>query len=286
MPAPGHTVSLEEQIDRRRAEMARLEQRAEEAEATALRARRAADEVAREADRIRAEKQRMADETAALKQEKVVLENVMVEMRQERLALQDESERLRGEKTALETSARRLRQEKAELERASSQLQREKSELNSRLQSALSHVAETRDSVRGFVVNLPGILFDVGESTLKPEAELALAKLAGILLITPNQEAVIEGYTDSTGTAEFNLDLSQRRAETVRVLLHSQGITQDRLTALGYGMARPVADNSTAAGRKRNRRVEILIHEQGQATASRTGDSTAGGAIPASGNQR
>ena len=280
------SIELEQQIERRRTEMVQLEQRAKEAEATALEAQRAAAEVARDADRIRAEKQRMVAETAALNQEKSVLERVMVEMRQEKVALQDDFERLRGEKTVLQTEARRLQQEKAELERASARLKLEKSQLNSRLQSALSHVAETRDSVHGFVVNLPGILFDVGESTLKPEAELALAKLAGILLIIPDQEAVIEGHTDSTGTAEFNLDLSQRRSETVRNLLHSQGITQDRLTALGYGMANPVADNSTADGRRRNRRVEILIHEQGQATASRTGRSGAGVAIPASGNDR
>ncbi len=279
-------IELEDQIDERRGETARLEQRAAEAEATAERARRAADEVAREADRIRAEKQRMVAETAALNQEKVVLERVMIEMRQEKVVLQDEFERLRGEKTALETEARLLQQEKVELKRASGRLKQEKSELNSRLQSALSHVAETRDSVHGFVINLPDILFDVGESTLKPQAELVLAKLAGILLITPDQEAVIEGHTDSTGTAEFNLDLSQRRSETVRNLLHSQGISQERLTALGYGMSKPVADNSSAGGRKRNRRVEILIHEQNQATASSTGRAETRVAIPASENNR
>ncbi len=279
-------IELEGQIDRHRAETARLERRAQEAEATAQRAQRTAAEVAREADRIRAEKQRMVDETSALNQERVVLENVMAGMRKERDALQQEFKRLREEKTVLETEARRLRQEKVELKRASSRLKQEKSDLNSRLQSALSHVAETRNSVHGFVVNLPDILFEVGESTLRPQAELVLAKLSGILLITPSQEAVIEGHTDSTGTAEFNLDLSQRRAETVRVLLHSHGISQKRLTALGYGMARPVAANTTPDGRRRNRRVEILIHEQGQATASRTGRSNAGVAIPASGNDR
>ena len=68
--------------------------------------------------------------------------------------------------------------------------------------------------------------------------------------------------------------------------MHSQGISQKRLTALGYGMAKPVADNSTADGRKRNRRVEILIHEQNQATASSTGRSETGVAIPASENNR
>jgi outer membrane protein OmpA-like peptidoglycan-associated protein len=268
-------IELEQRMEARRAEMERLEQRAREAEGAALEAQRAAQqahreaqeaqreaaEVEREADRIRVEKQRMVAETRALSQEKGVLESVMTEMRQERVALQNEFERERA------------------------RLKREKSELNNRLQNALSHVAETRNSVNGFVVNLPDILFDVSESTLKPEAELVLAKLAGILLITSDQQAVIEGYTDSTGSPQLNLDLSQQRAESVRTFLHSQGIGEGRLRALGYGMARPVADNSSSEGRSRNRRVEILIQalEQGRANAPRSSD---GAAIPASDENR
>jgi outer membrane protein OmpA-like peptidoglycan-associated protein len=72
----------------------------------------------------------------------------------------------------------------------------------------------------------------------------------------------IEGHTDSTGTAEFNLNLSQRRADGVRQFLTMQGLSPATITATGLGEADPIADNSTAAGRKQNRRVEIIVSGQ------------------------
>jgi outer membrane protein OmpA-like peptidoglycan-associated protein len=122
-------------------------------------------------------------------------------------------------------------------------------------------VADTRESARGFIVNLPDILFDVGEATLKTDATVALAKLAGILLIMQDLNLRVEGHTDSTGTASFNLRLSERRADSVFDFLAAQGIQVARMKTAGYGMERPIADNSTAAGRSQNRRVEIIIAE-------------------------
>jgi outer membrane protein OmpA-like peptidoglycan-associated protein len=249
-------LELDRQIAARRAETEELERRAAEAEGAAEAARRLADDV-------RAEKERMTAETAALKQEKTHLESAMVVLNQEKTGLQDESEQLHREKTALEEQARRLRDERAALEAASARLQRERDEANGRLQTALSHVADTQESARGYVVNLPDILFDVDEATLKPEARLVLAKLAGILLILPGQAATIEGHTDSTGSPGYNLDLSERRARSVLHLLQAQGLDAGRLRAVGYGVEHPVADNSTADGRRRNRRVEIVISDGG-----------------------
>jgi outer membrane protein OmpA-like peptidoglycan-associated protein len=137
------------------------------------------------------------------------------------------------------------------------------------LQAALSHVAETTDSARGFVINLPDILFSVDEAELKHDAQLALAKLAGILLILPDQHVAIEGHTDSTGSVDHNLVLSQRRAEAVLSLLSSQGLDRTRLESMGFGMERPVADNTTAEGRSRNRRVEIVISDSARGVAAR-----------------
>ena len=71
----------------------------------------------------------------------------------------------------------------------------------------------------------------------------------------------VEGHTDSTGSPSFNLKLSQRRADSVFDLLASQGIASSRMKTVGYGMERPVANNSTAEGRSKNRRVEIIIAE-------------------------
>ena len=111
------------------------------------------------------------------------------------------------------------------------------------------------------IVSLPDILFDTNEATLKDEAKVVIAKLAGILLILPELNLRVEGHTDSTGSADYNQGLSERRATTVRDFLAEQGIGGQRMMAVGYGLTRPVADNSTREGRAENRRVEIVIAE-------------------------
>ena len=85
--------------------------------------------------------------------------------------------------------------------------------------------------------------------------------LAGILLIMQDLNLRVEGHTDSTGTASLNLRLSERRADSVFDFLAEEGIRSDRMKRAGYGMDRPIASNSTADGRSKNRRVEIIIAE-------------------------
>jgi outer membrane protein OmpA-like peptidoglycan-associated protein len=75
----------------------------------------------------------------------------------------------------------------------------------------------------------------------------------------PNSKMVVEGHTDSQGQPSFNQDLSQKRADAVRTYLVSRGISSDRITAQGYGLARPIADNASPEGRANNRRVEIVV---------------------------
>jgi outer membrane protein OmpA-like peptidoglycan-associated protein len=157
-------------------------------------------------------------------------------------------------KAALELELQRLVAERAALEG-------QKQELNRRLESALSQVATTRSTARGFIVDLPEILFDSGKATLKPEAKVTIAKLTGILLLMSELNLRIEGHTDSTGSSEFNLQLSRQRAEAVRDFIAEQGIGVARMVAEGYGPTRPVADNATGEGRARNRRVEIVVAE-------------------------
>ena len=170
------------------------------------------------------------------------------------LAAQGELARIEGERVALAASL-------AALEEQSAALEREKAELSTRLQGALSQVADTQQSARGMIVSLPDILFDLNEATLKNEAKVVIAKLAGILLILPELNLRVEGHTDSTGSADYNQGLSERRATSVRDFLAQQGIDGQRMVAVGYGLTRPVADNSTREGRARNRRVEIVIAE-------------------------
>lgn len=131
--------------------------------------------------------------------------------------------------------------------------------LRAELLRQLNDVLQTTDSPRGLVVNMADVLFETGKYALSSDAQLKLAKLSGIIQAHPGLNLAIEGYTDTTGTADFNMTLSQQRADTVRTFLITQGLSPDTITAKGLGESNPIADNSTPAGRKLNRRVEIIV---------------------------
>ena len=170
-------------------------------------------------------------------------------------------EQARLEREQLDAALGALRTEQAALTAAMASLREEKAELSSRLEGALGQVAETRSTARGMIVNLPDILFDVNQSTLKPDAKLVIAKLAGILLIMQDLNLRVEGHTDATGPYDYNLRLSEERARSVVQFLAEQGIAAGRMVAAGYGPDRPIAANDTGEGRSRNRRVELVIAE-------------------------
>jgi outer membrane protein OmpA-like peptidoglycan-associated protein len=225
--------ALEAEFEARKAEMAALESRASEAEAAVA----AADDTLADAEvrRLNAE--------AAI----VAAEGRIAEMR-----LQTDT--MRQEKITLEEQMLMLEAQRKGLEQ-------EKEDLSARLQGALSKVADTTAGARGMIVNLPDILFATNEAELKPDAKIVIAKLAGILLILPDLNLRVEGHTDSTGSDDWNRTLSQKRAQGVVDFLIREGIDPSRTMAQGYGSGRAVADNSTSEGRRKNRRVEIIIAE-------------------------
>jgi outer membrane protein OmpA-like peptidoglycan-associated protein len=174
-----------------------------------------------------------------------------------------EEARKRAESLTAEVAAQAavLESQKAKLQAENDRLMKERNDLAAKLTNALSTVAQITTTARGVVVNLPDILFDINKATLKSDAQVALAKLAGIVSLFPNINLRIEGYTDSTGSDELNDRLSRDRAASVRSFLVSQGIGGDRMTTEGYGKRYPIADNSTVQGRAKNRRVEIILAE-------------------------
>jgi outer membrane protein OmpA-like peptidoglycan-associated protein len=212
-----------------------------------------------EKEALLAEKNALLAEKNALLAEKNSLAAEKEALLAEKNALAAEKTTLVAEKAALQAQQDTLQQSIGELEERAERLKQEREQLSARLEGALSQVAETRDSARGLIVNLPDILFDLNEATLKQEARIVIAKLAGILLIMREQNLRVEGHTDSTGTEEYNQGLSERRAASVRDFLSGQGINMNRMVAVGYGERRPVADNESKEGRKKNRRVEIII---------------------------
>jgi len=132
-------------------------------------------------------------------------------------------------------------------------------DLRAQLLEQFNRVLETRDTPRGLVVNMGDVLFATGKYDLRPEAQIVLAKLSGIILSHPGLNLAVEGHTDSVGSDDFNLKLSQQRADIVREYLVTQGLPDSSVTATGFGKSNPVADNDTPAGRQQNRRVEIVV---------------------------
>ncbi|HEX4785590.1 MAG TPA: OmpA family protein [Candidatus Sulfotelmatobacter sp.] len=150
-------------------------------------------------------------------------------------------------------------QQAAAAEQARQDAVRQKEELRARLLAQLNQVLQTKDTARGLIVSMPDVLFDFNKYTLKPEARERLARISGIVLAYPDLHLNIEGYTDSIGSDEYNQTLSEKRAATVRDYLVSSGVSINNVVAEGFGKTDPVADNSTAAGRKLNRRVDMVV---------------------------
>jgi len=221
------------------AEQARLDaERRAQAEAD----RNAADRARAEAEqaRLQAEQARTEAEQAAARaaQERAAADAARVAALQQQQAAQAEADRAR------------LDAQKAESEKA---------QLRERLRQQLNMILETQETARGLIVNISDVLFDFNKYTLKPGAREKLAKVSGILLAYPGLKIQLEGHTDSIGSDDYNQKLSEDRANSVREYLLSQGVPGTTVTAVGYGKSQPIASNDSAAGRQRNRRVDMVV---------------------------
>jgi outer membrane protein OmpA-like peptidoglycan-associated protein len=227
------------------------EQRARaEADAREQAARRAQAD----ADRAAAERAK-ADAQAATQQaqsERAAAERAKAEADAARQAALAEQRRLAEE-------AEKARQAASESDRMRLKAEEDQARLRQQLLDQFNQILQTRDTTRGLVVNMSDVLFDSGRYTLKPSAREKLARLGGIVLSHPGLNLEVEGHTDSVGGDEYNMRLSENRANTVREFLVTQGINPANVTAKGFGKTMPVADNSHAAGRQMNRRVELVI---------------------------
>jgi outer membrane protein OmpA-like peptidoglycan-associated protein len=162
-------------------------------------------------------------------------------------------------------------------ERAKSEADRARAQADVARSQALSASAEAeklrseltalqaKPTDRGMVLTLGDVLFDTARAELKAGATSTIERLAGFLRENEGYQLLIEGHTDSRGDDEYNLQLSDRRAEAVRNALLARGLGGDRVRVKALGETFPVADNETAAGRQQNRRVEVIFSDaQGQ----------------------
>jgi outer membrane protein OmpA-like peptidoglycan-associated protein len=200
------------------------------------RARKKAAELAQERSQLRLKARtreaEMAEQKARVAQERAVSASVAAQQAEER------EEQARAQAEQAQAQAQAAEQQLADL--------------------------DARQTKRGLLLTLGGVLFEFGKADLKPEAKTKLARVAGFLIAAPNRDAAIEGYTDNVGSESYNSTLSRERAETVRDFLVANGVESTRLATAGYGPAYPVDSNESAEGRRRNRRVEILILKPGE----------------------
>ncbi len=246
-------LALKRQEDQR---IAREKQEAADREAAA---RAAAQESARE--------KAIADAQAAQSAEKAAEAKAAAEAAQ----AQEEAERLKAEQARLSAQeqqqqaqqarlqAQQAEQKAQEADRLRAQAEEAQQQLRQQLLRQFNLILETRDTARGLIVNMSDVLFDFNKYSLRPAAREKLAKISGIILSHPGLRLEVDGYTDSVGSEAYNMKLSEARAQGVSSYLIGEGIAPDDITAKGFGKDNPVASNDTAAGRQKNRRVEMVV---------------------------
>ena len=127
-----------------------------------------------------------------------------------------------------------------------------------------------KQTERGTLVTFGDVLFDFDQASLKANSRDSVTTLANYLIKNPDRKVIVEGYTDSKGSASYNQGLSERRANAVKNALVRAGVEPSRIVAQGYGKEYPVADNATSSGRAQNRRVEVTISNDNQPVAPRS----------------
>ena len=237
--------------------MKELEEVAEKSEAASTRASQAEENALEAAQgRLQAEAaQAAAEKTAVLAREETERAQQDTQLAQEEMSLaQEQAQRAREERSLAQEEAQRAREEQE-------RIRRERDEDLDRLHTAFNQIVETRRTALGLVMSLgsDSMQFNFDKATLRPENRELLSKIVGILLTSRNYGIYVYGHTDDIGSEEYNLDLSERRAQTVRDYLTENGIAPEIITSKGFGKSRPIVPGASAEARADNRRVEIGI---------------------------
>lgn len=183
-----------------------------------------------------------------------------------------EAERAKREAEAAQAAAAQAQQQAQSAQQQAAAMQQQNAALAQRaavLEAMLVELQAVKTE-RGYVVTIGDVLFATGEANLTSSGMSSLRKLAEVMKQNPNRTVLVEGFTDSTGSSSYNMDLSQRRAEAVASALSSMGVPRDRIAMKAYGEAFPVAQNDTAAHRQLNRRVEIVVSNENAQIPPRT----------------
>ena len=262
-------------------------QSAEDARLLTIRRKREEERIAQQRRAEQAEQERQAAvqqrEAAIQLQQQAESDRAAAEQaRRQAEQAQREAEQARQDALAQRQAAI---EESDRAKQQAQQAEQEGEQTRARLMQQLNQVLETRESARGLIVSMPDVLFDFNKYSLKSEARERLARVSGILMSYPGLNVKVEGHTDNVGSQDYNQKLSDERAETVRGFMVSQGVSPDIITAQGFGMNQPVVSNDTAAGRAKNRRVELVVNgsaigDQAGAAGTGTDGVTPAGSLP------
>jgi outer membrane protein OmpA-like peptidoglycan-associated protein len=183
-----------------------------------------------------------------------------------------ETERQQILLSARENEAQRAQADaqQARAEAANAQSQVAQAAAEAQRLAALLEDVQAAQTNRGIVLTLDDVLFDTGQAQLKPGSQRTIEQIAAFLNEHPERRVQVEGFTDAQGANDYNLELSQRRADAVAMAIIQRGVDAQRVRALGYGEEFPVASNANPGSRQLNRRVEIVVANDEQAIPGRT----------------
>jgi outer membrane protein OmpA-like peptidoglycan-associated protein len=263
---------------RRQAEMDRLQ--AEQAKTEALTLAQNAQHDAESARMEKAAAERAKADALQAKadadQARLAAEKARSDAEQARAAAVAQQQLLAGDLDKAKLVAADADRMRADADRMRMKAEQDQATLRQQLLDQFNSILQTRDTARGLIVNMSDVLFDTARYTLKPGAREKLAKVSGIILGHPGLKIAVEGHTDSVGGDDYNMKLSENRAAAVRDFLVAQGVPPAAVTSQGFGKTIPVADNSTAAGRQQNRRVELVVSGEILGTTLTTVRTTTG----------
>jgi outer membrane protein OmpA-like peptidoglycan-associated protein len=211
----------------------------------------------------KAERARMESEARAREAEQARLLASAESAEKERASREAATKAQEAEQARMQAEARAREAERARMEAAAKAEEAEKAKAEvDELLNQLSDL-KAKQTERGIVLTMGDVLFAFDKATLSPEAFRNVDKLVDFLQKHPNRSVLIEGHTDSVGSDEYNLNLSEKRADAVKNALVSKGVGEKRITPKGYGKKYPVASNNTSDGRQLNRRVEVVVLNEG-----------------------
>jgi outer membrane protein OmpA-like peptidoglycan-associated protein len=181
----------------------------------------------------------------------------------ERDRVQLEARTAEADRAKRDAAAAQAQAQDAQAQAAAAQAQAaQQADRAARLEAQLAEL-HAQKTERGMVVTIGDVLFATDRADLNANGMATVRKLAEIMTQNPDRTVMVEGFTDSTGSAAHNKDLSERRAASVAQALVGLGVSRERIGMRGYGEAFPVAPNNTASNRQMNRRVEIVLSNAG-----------------------